>query len=155
MTQTLSRVDAALEQAAEHCNALGERFTPQRKQVLALLLEIGQPVTAYQLLEHLREQMPGAQPPTVYRALEFLQRVELVHRIDANNTWLPCALDCGEHEHGKPQLLVCADCGRARELPLPEELHRALAREAARAGFQLDDRPLALQGICEQCRGND
>ena len=154
MNESSSGVQAALSQAAEHCSALGERFTAQRRQVLELLLRLGQPVTAYQLLEALRAELPGAQPPTVYRALEFLQRVELVHRIDANNTWVPCALDCGEHHQGKPQLLVCGECGAARELPLPEDLHSALAREAARAGFELDDRPLALQGTCERCRGD-
>lgn len=144
--------ETVLKHAADRCQTLGERFTPQRRRIMALLLEYAEPVTAYQLLDKLREEMPGAQPPTVYRALEFLQRVGLIHRIDATNSYLPCAMECcGEHHELPPQLLVCSRCGKATELALPEGVYETLSESAQQAGFALGDKPLALNGVCQKC----
>lgn len=152
MKAEIVSTETILKHAADRCGALGERFTAQRRQVLSLILAHDEPVTAYQLLDRLREEMPGAQPPTVYRALEFLQRVGLIHRIDATNSYLPCAMECcGEHHDMPPQLLVCNRCGKATELALPEGVYETLAESAQKAGFELGDKPLALNGVCEHC----
>ena len=152
MTTEMIKHDQAIKHAAERCQARGERFTAGRREVFALLLDAGRPVTAYQLLDTLRESQSGAQPPTVYRALEFLQRVGLIHRIDATNSYLPCAMECcGEHHEKPPQLLVCNHCGAATEMPLPEGVYETLCEAAEAAGFELGDKPLALNGLCDRC----
>lgn len=151
--------DRALAHAAEHCEAHGARFTPARRRVLAILLGQGQPLTAYQLLDLLRDHQPGAQPPTVYRALDFLMRNELVHRIESTNSYLPCNHQhCGHHhpegEHW-PQFLLCDRCGETREVPLDSALRQALTRQAREYGFEVGARPLELHGLCPGCRDDD
>ena len=153
----MTAVDRALAHAAEHCASHGARFTPARRRVLGILLRQDQPLTAYQVLDVLREEQPGAQPPTVYRALDFLMRNDLVHRLESTNSYLPCNhAHCHDHgaEQGEhwPQFLLCDKCGEAREVPLASALRDALTRQARSHGFQMGARPLELHGLCAACR---
>ena len=55
--------------------ARSERLTNSRRRVLELLLEAGVPLKAYDLIATYSGDGEAAKPPTVYRALEFLERV--------------------------------------------------------------------------------
>ena len=151
----MSTIEQALAAAEHTCRERGVRFTPVRRRVLAILLEQPQPLTAYQILDHLRTAQPRAQPPTVYRALDFLLRQGLVHRIESTNSYLAC--NHGDEHTGEsaahwPQFLLCDECGDAREVPLAAELQHLLAQLAQGHGFHIGKRPLELHGLCRQCR---
>lgn len=150
----MSAIEQLLLAAERDCREQGVRFTPVRRRVLAILLEQPQPLTAYQILDHLRAAQPNAQPPTVYRALEFLLRLGFVHRIESTNRYMACNHGPGDsHEDAHwPQLLLCEACGDAREVPLATELQDLLAQLAQGHGFQIGQRPLELHGLCRQCR---
>src|SRR4051794_7709684 len=62
----------------------GQRWTPPRRRVFELLLQAGGPVKAYDLMADFSDGA-AAKPPTVYRALEFLESVGLAHRIASLN----------------------------------------------------------------------
>ena len=64
---------ARLAAAEALCERRDQRLTAPRRRVLELLLEAGQPVKAYDLMAQYDAKSP-AKPPTVYRALEFLER---------------------------------------------------------------------------------
>ena len=50
------------------------------------------PVGAYEILSKLtQDESKSAQPPTVYRALDFLQEQELVHRLSSINACVGCS----------------------------------------------------------------
>ena len=74
-------VGAQLSVAEALCEQRGRRLTPIRRKVLELLLRHGRSLKAYELLDAMREVHPGAAPPTVYRALDFLMDEGLVHRL--------------------------------------------------------------------------
>ena len=61
-----------LAQAEKICAQRNVRLTPQRLEVLRLMSLQDGAISAYDLLDLLREAEPQAKPPTVYRALEFL-----------------------------------------------------------------------------------
>ena len=84
-------VEAALDRAAASCQGRGAQLTELRRQVLRLVLSSPHPVGAYALLDQLRAARPGAAPPTVYRALDFLQEQGLVHRVERLNAFVGCA----------------------------------------------------------------
>ena len=66
-------IKTALVKAERACAASGKRLTPLRRRVLELIWNSHLPVKAYELLSQLAQERAQAAPPTVYRALEFLQ----------------------------------------------------------------------------------
>ncbi len=54
------------------CAQRNVRLTPQRLEVLRLMSLQQGAISAYDLLDLLRETEPQAKPPTIYRALDFL-----------------------------------------------------------------------------------
>src|SRR5690606_41830313 len=63
----------ALAKAEQVSAARGLRLTRLRRRVLELIWASHTPVKAYDLLEQLRQEHANAAPPTVYRALDFLE----------------------------------------------------------------------------------
>lgn len=135
-----------LDQAAAHCARQGIRLTDLRRDVLSLLLEAERALGAYELLDALRRSHANAQPPTIYRALDFLREAGLAHRIDSLNAFVACRLDAHDHS----LLLVCPHCGKVREVNDSEVFH-LVARHARDAGFRLPNECLEIKAACENC----
>ncbi len=125
-----------------------QRLTAPRRRVLELLLEAGQPVKAYDLISAFGETGEPAKPPTVYRALDFLEKQGFVHRIESLNAFVACRE--GDRTHAAA-FLIC-DCGGRSEVfaPVGAEL---LARAGAKSGYQLTSITMEGHGLCEACRG--
>jgi Fur family transcriptional regulator, zinc uptake regulator len=139
----------ALAAAREICAQRGERFTELRGRVLELVWESHKPIGAYAVLEKLKADGRSAAPPTVYRALDFLMEVGLVHRIESLNAYIGCAHPGAAHSS---QFLICKDCGTAEELEAPA-IDAALANAAAAHGFKIAGRVVELSGSCKSCSG--
>ena len=75
-------VSDGLAAAERYCTDAGLRLTPVRRRVLALLLAEHRARGAYELLDALRCEGLGSQPPVVYRALAFLMKHGLAHKIE-------------------------------------------------------------------------
>ncbi len=139
---------AALAAAETVCAAAGETFTPLRRRVLELLLERHGPAKAYDLLPGLGGGEGPAKPPTVYRALEFLMRMGLVHRIESLNAFVAC--EVGACSRAKI-FMICERCGDAEELAAGHADHD-LHSEAAARGFTIRQAIFEATGVCAQCR---
>jgi Fur family zinc uptake transcriptional regulator len=142
-----SGIAKQLKTAEKLCSQRGRRLTPIRRKVLEILLRRHRSVKAYELLEEIRQFQPGAAPPTVYRALDFLIDEGLIHRLDAVNAWAAC-MDAAGDPHDI--LVICTHCGAVAEFSDPE-LHRKLARKVAGAGFILDHHETELRALCNRC----
>lgn len=134
---------------AEHlCQSRGTRLTPIRRRVLEILLRRHTSLKAYELLDEIKVLQPGAAPPTVYRALDFLVEQGLIHRLDAINAWTACT-DAAGTPHDV--LVVCTRCGAVAELSDPE-LSNQLAACVAEAGFILTGHETELRALCHTCQ---
>lgn len=142
-------VDDALAAAERQCGAKGARLTEQRRRVLELIWKSHAPVGAYTLLDRLREEGVRAQPPTVYRALEFLVENGLIHRIESLNAYVGCA-DPDESHVG--QFLICTGCQSAAELDDPG-IGSAIAARTKEMGFSVTRATVEIAGLCPNCRG--
>lgn len=148
-------VQAAIDRAAASCLARGAQLTELRRQVLRLVLASPQPIGAYALLDRLRAERPGAAPPTVYRALEFLQEQGFVHRVERLNAFVGCAgpeshHHCG-HGHDHPhQFLICVRCGATAEV-CDDSVAAAVAAAARGAGFVPLRTTVEIEGLCAGC----
>lgn len=140
-------IAAQLDTAEKLCRERGKRLTPIRRKVLEILLEQRRSVKAYELLDQIRSVQPGAAPPTVYRALDFLIEEGLIHRLDAVNAWTAC-LDAGGEPHDL--LVICTRCGAVAEFSDPD-LSRQLASKVASAGFVLANQETELRALCNAC----
>lgn len=125
-----------------------ERLTPARLAAYAEVVSCGQPLSAYELIARLekREDRKIA-PLTVYRHLEFLMRVGLVHRLESKQAYLAC--EHPEHEH-ESQYLLCSSCGRADELE-SKKLGQLLDKLMDKRGFQAVNSVVEVTGLCSDC----
>lgn len=142
-----TKCDPFIEQAEDFCAKQGLRLTLPRAQVLGIVVEHGGPVTAYQILDRLGTLVKNPKPPTVYRALEFLQESGLVHRIESMNAYVACHAG---HAHGNAQFLICDDCGDVREIDIPHIAHDVL-KGAETAGFKAKRHNTEIHGQCSGC----
>ncbi|MCY0389433.1 Fur family transcriptional regulator [Robbsia sp. Bb-Pol-6] len=150
-SKTTSAIDAELALADGYCQRRGERLTPIRRKVLELLLTSGKATKAYTLLDEMRKVHAGSAPPTVYRALDFLLSMGLVHRVESINAFAACH-DLTHCHHG--MLLVCQRCGAINELHEPE-IERALLDKITDSGYRLATDAAELKGICPACQRSE
>lgn len=75
--------ESQVEKARQYCEQEGARFTHLRETVYALLLDKKGAVGAYDLLDTLKETESNAKPATVYRTLDFLLELGLIHRVES------------------------------------------------------------------------
>jgi Fur family zinc uptake transcriptional regulator len=153
-----TRTAALLDHAETLCQSRGAKLTGLRRQVLGLILEAPAPTGAYDLLDRLRERRGPAAPPTVYRALEFLQEQGLVHRLESLSAFVGCVDAQGHghghgHDHAHPhqaQFLICRNCRRVTEIE-DHALAHALAAAAKRVGFAVTAATIEAEGMCADC----
>lgn len=139
-------LDRALVRAEGRCRTRGERLTAPRRRVLELLLSADGPVKAYELMGRFGGEAGPAKPPTVYRALDFLERQGLAHRLATLNAYVACR---GDGEGHAAAFLICDCCGAAIEV---EALALDGVAEAARANrFTIDSVVLEARGVCARC----
>lgn len=141
-------VAAAMSQAEAVCRRQRARLTPIRRRVLELIWAGHQPLPAYQILQQLRGEKHNAEPPTVYRALDFLQRHRLVHKIESLNAYVGCAHPQQQHPG---QFLICQQCNQVAEINDPK-LQTLLATTAAGAGLEATHQTVEISGLCVRCR---
>lgn len=140
-------VRRAVATAEKICAAKHVNLTPLRKRVLEIVWRQHEPIGAYDILAELAKDRDKAAPPTVYRALEFLQEAGLVHRLDTLNAFLGC--DRPEDEHAG-QFLVCSRCRHVAEIS-DSLVNRALRERASSLGFVLRTSVVEIKALCAEC----
>ena len=137
----------ALTAADARCAADGLRFTPVRRKVLEILLQDHRALGAYTILDRLREDGFGSQPPVAYRALDFLVANGFAHKIERLNAFIACVHT--NHSH-IPAFMICRLCDAVAEA-LSSTVRGAL-RDASRAtGFRIERTIIEAEGICPSC----
>ena len=138
--------------AEARCAAAGERLTPARLGAYAELLASTRPVSAYELIALLEDrQQRKIAPLTVYRHLDFLIRVGLVHRLESTQSYLPC--DHPERAH-ESQYLLCSSCGHADEVE-SKPLESLLNKIADQHGFHPENTVVEVRGLCGNCANGE
>ena len=145
-----STLDRALNRLEELCRARGQRLTRQRRAVLAKLLAAGRALSAYELLERLRPEDARSTAASVYRSLDFLMALGVVHRLESTRSFILCEHPEAPH---RVQFLICRRCGQVVEAE-DERIAVAAERLGERLGFALDQRIVELTGVCQGCRAS-
>ena len=127
----------------------GQRYTPQRRDLLHLLAQAASPVSIPQILADSDELKQSS----VYRNLAALEHAGVVRRVATDEEYGRYELAeelIGHHHH-----LVCSNCGTMRDVEVPtdleETLDATLDRIARRAGYARVEHRLDLVGLCGEC----
>ena len=141
-------ISAALTRARDLCAEENLRLTPTRESVLRLLWQSHRPLGAYQLQDQLAKiaGKPIA-PPTISRAVEFLLKTGLIHRIASLNAYIGCPFPNSDHSN---LFMICTDCGSAAEVA-HSSINKLLQSTCEKANFTLQDQSLEIFGLCPNC----
>lgn len=141
-------VAAGVAAAERHCADRKLHFTPVRRRVLEMLLERHRAMGAYDILDRLREEGLGSQPPVAYRALDFLTTHGFAHKIERLNAFVACAHPEARHS---PAFMICRGCDAVAEAQ-SEPARGALGAAARDAGFLIERTVVEAEGLCAACR---
>jgi Fur family ferric uptake transcriptional regulator len=117
-------------------------------QIILKTLEQGQShLTAQQIYERIRENLPAVNPSTVYRALERLAHAGQVSVSDMGLGAAVYEAVGGEQHHH----LVCQDC--AKVITIDDDSIQSLFKNIEQQyDFQIVTNHLILFGHCSQCQ---
>ena len=132
------------EQAMGRLNEAGFKSGAARRQVIELLEGENCAVPALEI----DRRLPSVGRASVYRTLEQLEQLNLVHRVEVGSEGAAYERnDPQEHHHH----LVCANCGRL--IPFKDaDLERAIHAVGERADFEVTAHDVLLRGICPRCQ---
>ena len=125
-------------------------LTRNQSLVMGALAEAGGPLSAYPILDRLRDQGFRA-PLQVYRALDKLVEFGMVHRLESLNAFVACRHP-GCDGHRNIAFTICEKCGQVSEIS-DDELSDRLRTLAGGSGFVLQKSIVELRGICCGCHG--
>ena len=123
-------------------------LTGNQKHVLSALKKARKPLSAYTILDQLRSKGFKA-PLQVYRALETLQKLNLVHRLESLNAFVSC-----NHEHNRASdviaFAICQACGNVSEL-CDTAISKPIKQAATQQNFIIKNTTIELDGLCNNC----
>ena len=123
-------------------------LTKNQSLVFGVLSNAESPLSAYSILDILRDEGFKA-PLQVYRALNVLQKVGLIHRIECLNAFVACSQpDCGSHEY--IAFAICEICEKVTEFS-NDSVKSGLEFWAGTQKFQLQQTVIELRGKCQTC----
>jgi Fur family ferric uptake transcriptional regulator len=125
----------------------GRRLTRQRRVIWEVLLaEHGRHLSAEDIVERVRRQLPGVNTSTVYRTLEILVDDGLLLRTDlgGDRAYYEPA---GDHPHHH---VICERCGKVTHLH-DATLGDLAERVEQDSGYRLGERELSFFGVCASC----
>ena len=125
-----------------------KKLTKNQAMVHACLLKDNMPMTAYGILDALREKGFRA-PLQVYRALEKLTELKLVHRLESMNAFVACRHGTCEHSDAAV-FAICDTCGTVAEFDAAD-ISRSLNVHVKESGFVARKTTIELRGECQQC----
>jgi Fur family ferric uptake transcriptional regulator len=112
-------------------------------------------MNAKEVYTAIHKRYPGIGLTTVYRTLELLTRMGLIHKFtfgDGHNRYEFISEEKKKHHHH----LICASCGKIIDYSEFEDEELALVKKteerlAKKYNFLIKDHNIEFLGICEDC----
>jgi Fur family transcriptional regulator, ferric uptake regulator len=130
---------------ATQLHSLGYRLTPQRQLILEAVQQANDHVTPDDVYERVHRQNPAISRATIYRTLDFLCEMRLIHALYWGGQMYYEITADQPHHH-----LVCRICGVMVECEqdLLQVLFEAVEKKHR---FTIDMDHVALFGVCQRC----
>ena len=133
-------------------NKAGVRVTNKRITIFNALVTANRAVSPYELANFCEQTFSVSMPVvSIYRTLDLLVSVNLVHKLELVNKYIACAhIECHLH-HSHSQFLICSSCQKVTEIQIPESLMSQLDSHISEHGFELKSPQYEFQGTCRAC----
>jgi Fur family ferric uptake transcriptional regulator len=136
------------EHALDALQGAGLRRGGARTAVVEALARHECAVTALELDDELRRRRPPVARASVYRALDQLEELGLVQRLEVTRGTAAYERvePSGHHHHHA----ICRGCGRMETFE-DRALEAEIERVSGRMPFTISEHDIVLRGLCERC----
>jgi len=125
-------------------------LTRNQSLVLDVLLREQGPLSAYTILDRLREKGLKA-PLQIYRALDKLTEIGRVHRLESVNAFVACRhFDEAEHNASLIAFAICKKCGTVIEFS-DDRIDECVKTQMQAHQFRPQGTTLEISGLCRDC----
>lgn len=146
-------LNSILATAKATCAEQGVKLTSKRENVLTCIISSDEAISPYELAEIYKEQYGQTMPAmSVYRILDFLVELSLVHKLTSANKYIACSHISCSHSHQSPQFLICENCQSVKEIGINHSVLEQLKDSVEKTGFVLTTQQIELKGLCKNCQ---
>ena len=128
----------------------GYKLTPQRRAIVDTIIDKeGEHLTAEEVYNEIKKRYSDSNIgiATVYRALSFLEEVDLITSITFGTDGKKYETNSkSHHDH-----LICTSCGKIIEF-MDDEIEKRQDKIAKKNKFKISSHSMQLYGICEACQ---
>jgi Fe2+ or Zn2+ uptake regulation protein len=126
----------------------GYKVTKPRKQVLEAIEKAEGPMSPYDIGKMMEEERKHLDQVTIYRVINLLCSLNLVHKVFSRGGYVRCDL---LEEEGCHRFLICRGCGNLQEFR-DEALCNQENQIAQKMGFRAEHHVTESSGLCKDCR---
>ena len=128
----------------QHGQSIGTYDQP----VMELLLSDHRCLSAYDIADKVSEAGKRVQPVQIYRSLEKLMNLGVVHRISTKNSYIACYEE-GDCKTG--QFLICTECKKVKEVE-SNLIENEITASAEKNRFSITSQTIEVLGLCAKCQ---
>jgi len=143
-------LDEAITRARVLFDKQDTKWTNLRELVFREVASSHKPVSAYELIDRLAAGGRRLAPVSIYRILDVLQKVGVVHKLESRNAYFACMTHHGGDLY--PIVLICDGCGRVAEHEAPDAM-TAIMKTTMAKDFAVKSAVLEVSGVCGECHG--
>jgi len=133
----------------EDLHQSGYRLPGPRRVLVEIIAKRDRALSAMDIFDLGRREIPGLGLVTVYRTLEKLEQLGLIQRVhhpEGCHRYLRA-------RHGHQHLLMCASCGRVVFFA-GDDLSSLFSSLSEHTGFLIQDHWLQVSGLCDLCKAS-
>ena len=141
--------EEAIDELKKIVKQKGLKYTVQREIVLSILIHAEDHLSAEEVYNEIKSKYTESNIgiATVYRALSFLEEVDLITSITFGSDGKKYESNAkSHHDH-----LICTECGKIVEF-LDDEIEKRQERIAKKNKFKITNHSMQLYGICGDCQ---
>ncbi len=144
-------MDSMIDNLKVKLKEKGYKLTTQRRIIYDVLLENqGKHLSPEEIHDMVKDKFPEVGLATVYRTLQLLDELNVVHRLNFNDGCSRYEISSNDEDHHHHHL-VCLKCGKVIEVELDmlEELEEEIEKKG---DFKITDHNVKFFGYCSECK---
>lgn len=143
-------MDQYLDSALAKLKAQHFKITPSRQKILEFLAKSNKALSPYEMKALLKGKKMKADVVTIYRILELLEKLGLVHKVLGFNGYIHCGTEGKNKKTACHHYLLCKVCKKVEEVE-GEDLSTLEKKIEKNVGFKIDSHYLEFMGVCRSC----